>query len=268
MWSWLISFNLQQVLKNHTSFQFLYSLHPCYGMSTNTVYHTSYKRCLICLCFFLSWKNKEDDHKKNKKGTAKKNTKCCKTLQPVQEKAGHCTSLLTAPRTGIHFSKARTLLAHGDMVSLRHCENTLVLLRISESHTQCVIHKAVWCWLACYWIPHMAQWGDNSAEIVSISVKRSGLFIGIEEGEITERLPEDLPSGRDNSEPKSGTGCNAVCFFFRDWMWWGVTGGVKQTSCTDLCVRGQTACPKRRTRTRPWRYLFDIYHMATDSSHR
>lgn len=184
-------------------------------MSTNTVYHTSYKRCLICLCFFLSWKNKEDDHKKNKKGTAKKNTKCCKTLQPVQEKAGHCTSLLTAPRTGIHFSKARTLLAHGDMVSLRHCENTLVLLRISESHTQCVIHKAVWCWLACYWIPHMAQWGDNSAEIVSISVKRSGLFIGIEEGEITERLPEDLPSGRDNSEPRSSKGCNAVFFLQR-----------------------------------------------------
>lgn len=45
-------------------------------------------------------------------------------------------------------------------------------------------------------------------------MKRSGLFIGIEEGEITAQLPVDLPSGRVNSDPKAARGEMLSVFFF------------------------------------------------------
>lgn len=100
--------------------------------------------------------------------------------------------------------------------------------RVSESPTQCVIHVG---WRATE--AHMAQRGDNETEIGSISAKRYRRGGDT----VTQQLPEDLPSGRDDSEPRSGKGSDAAevkCKCSR------------HPAQTSLCERGQTSCPKTR----------------------
>lgn len=166
-------------------------------------------------------------------------------------------SLLTALRTGLHFSKATLSLTHGAMFILRHCEKHPDVC--CASHTQCVIQKSSSEFQLLFPSPTYgycetrrgeARRGENVTEIICISVKRSGLFIGTEEGEITAWLPEALPSGRVNSEPKSGKGSDVVCFSTRlkcdEERLGSETNILRKTS---FWVKGQTSLSKNKGHT-------------------
>lgn len=86
------------------------NIHLCYGKATKQ-HHNSFQQFFVGLSGKIKHTHTDTQIKK-------------KTLQPAKhysrsrkKPVTHCMALLTTLRTGIHFSKARLLLAHGDAFS-------------------------------------------------------------------------------------------------------------------------------------------------------
>lgn len=182
------------------------------------------------------------------------------------------TSVFFLPKK-LHYSKSRKKLVILKYVSADSIKNRTTFFQSHTlANTRSHVHsealwKTPWCLLCIHNVlfkkalrsfgccsqvqrTSTARQGENVTEIICISVKRLGLFIGTEEGEITARLPEALPSGRINSEPKSGKGSDVVCFSTRlkcdEERLGSETNILRKTS---FWVKGQTSLSKNKGHT-------------------